>query len=257
MPFVHKCNCHVRKPVQLQLELFDARESPTALFGPNPLASSLGVLSMTSLAAGASPAVVEASWHSPITDTSSISLVSSPKSSQDSQSSVAAVGATSQIQAAGTPGSVEAESWASFSTVDDMFADPFGLDPALVSKPHSGSSFSAGASEEAHPHSSSSDGGGSASGGGGFSSSGAGASFGAGSVSDRSQGSALGGLVSSGSNSPSAPVAHAPGSEIGASGLPTNFLLVPAVQPTTNHGLLTTDTTPLTINHPPLTYAPT
>jgi hypothetical protein len=68
-PFVHPCNCRPRDTVRLGLDMLESRESPTSLAGPNPLVSSLGISSMTSLAADRASAAADASWHSPNAET--------------------------------------------------------------------------------------------------------------------------------------------------------------------------------------------
>jgi hypothetical protein len=228
-----------RQSIRFEVEPLDRRESPTSLLFSGSVTASLFAMHPP---VSAPPALVQTQTSFvPISIASETASDNFPAGSASASFGAGSVSdGISSAQTQGTDASrLAAENWAAFSTVDDLFPDAFALDPALASKPHSGGASSAGASEDVHPHSSSNDGGSTTGGGGGFSSGNSGAFFGAENVGDRSQGNALSGLFSNGSSAPSAPVAHAPGSAIGAPALPTNILLAPTIPLTTHQSPLT------------------
>ncbi len=266
-PFVGLCSCKVRKPVMLGRDIsLETRESPTALFGPNPLASSLGVLSMAGLAAAQSSSLAEPSWHSPASATATERQATVVRDSVAAKTSEISETSEVSTHGANAPRS-GAENWtalsssildplsSTFSSADTIFGDPIALDSPFALVRHSGTSFSAGAFDDANLHSSVTDEG-SSSGGGG--SSGADVSSGAGGVSPLSQPNPLAGLVNSGPVISNNPGVNTPGS-------PANIILPPGVVPPSAPGANATRLAgpvanapgspigPISTNHSPLT----
>jgi hypothetical protein len=250
-PFVHQCNCRSRNPVQLRVDMFESRESPTSLAGPNPLASSLGALSMTSLAADHTSGFADASWHSPKTETVGMQGPTVGPSVVPGSPSVVrgspdpAPAATESLPQHSSP--TTSDSWAAFSTAD-FFSDPVALDFPLFTQPHARNSLSVGTLDEAQVRSSPNDSGDSSSG------SAAGSPVSAGSAGSLmfdplNLGNGLSGLVGNGpANGPSL----APSPPLSSS-LPPGVL--PLTTPVVNAG--GSDNGPLTTNHSPLTNPPT
>src|SRR5437773_167074 len=223
-----------RRPLRLELEPFDPRESPTSLLFSSSLTASLLAMHPP---VSSPPALAETQTSFvPISIAAEASAVrgssvvrGSPDPAPANVSDRSPAANDHSVAAQGGPAGSSRGIWDACCSSADFFGDDFALDPSPGAKPHSGGSFSGSAFEDAHLHSSSSDGGGTTGGGGGSSSGGAGAFFGAGSMGEGIPESALGGLASSGtsgaSNASRAPVANAPGSESGAPSLPTNILL--------------------------------
>jgi hypothetical protein len=238
--FVHSRRCRPRQSIQPCLDPFESRESPTALLGPNPLASIIGISAMTTLAADARSALANESWQSPIADSWSVSGDSKPQTSEVTNSSEVSVSASPQGTDA--PRSEEnqnlASNWIAFSP-GEFFPHQFPPDFPLLAHPNFGGSSSAAAADSANLRSFGSDGG---------------SSFGvgAGSWPGLSQGGGPGFLSSSGLNwnplSGLAPAAGAGGvspvSQPNSSGLPANGIV--PIAPGTN-------ATPLA---PPVAHAP-
>jgi len=162
LPFVQKCNCRAPKRLRLSVDLLESRESPTSLAGPNPLVSSLGISSMTSLAADR--AAADATWHSPLLEhPSAVGGISNPSHETNGTlvrgSPDPAPAATEGLPQHSSP--TPSETWTAFSSAD-FFPDPLALDFPSFTQSHARNSLSLGTLDDAR--SSPSDSGGSSSG---------------------------------------------------------------------------------------------
>jgi hypothetical protein len=139
-PFIHECGCRTRKPVRLQVDRLDARESPTALFGPS-VASSLGISLGSLVASEASSFSTGTTWHSPESP-SPVGRISNPSHETSVLSAPSVVGELSAVRGSHDPApattaglpqqtSTPSDSCAAF-TSSDLFPDPLALDPVLL-----------------------------------------------------------------------------------------------------------------------------